>query len=194
MLYITKVENNVIWKIVQEIRKSLLTNEKEPKCNIQNTLLSNDFVKNNTLRLQGELNINSSMIMKTRKECFDWYCSEVTEPLVISVVPPKTLETAAEMFTYLNYCPPNLIISFYENLFKSASPKDIVLGIISIQKSSQNAWKESSEKIFKKTMESLKLDWYKDIQIITSRIVSNKSKNFSTQNLLSMTDENIMTI
>ena len=45
--------------------------------------------------------------------------------------------------------------SFYKDLFKTASTKDIVLALLSLFKSSQNAEKVTTIKVFEKVMESI---------------------------------------
>ena len=79
-----------------------------------------------------------------------------------------SLSTAAEMFTYLNYCPPHKLIMVYKHLFNTATPKDIVTAMASIVRASQNAAKESSLIIFSKILERFELVSEK-IQIITKR-------------------------
>ena len=68
----------------------------------------------------------------------------------------KTLETAAKIFTYLNLCPPKKLISFYEDLFNTASAKNMTLALLSILKTSKNAVKQSSAKIYKETIKAVR--------------------------------------
>ena len=90
----------------------------------------------------------------------------------------KTLKTAAYMFTYLNFCPhaPTLT-TFLRDLFYSRSAKNILLALTSIMKSSRNAEKEISTKIFMKAMEIFKLSTYSDIEVITKEKKINEFKH-----------------
>ena len=94
----------------------------------------------------------------------------------------------AEMFTYLNYCPPKLLLSFYNDLFKSASPRNIIIAITSINRKAQNSAKESSETILKRVLETLKLRKYEDIQIITRGYNKSPSLGIYKKKLLTTED------
>ena len=74
------------------------------------------------------------------------------------------------MFTYLSFCPS--LISKYSrtiaHLFKTGTPRNIIHGLRSVQKTSQNFdEKYKTVEIFSKFMESLSLEEYKDIQMMT---------------------------
>ena len=56
------------------------------------------------------------------------------------------------MYTYLNYCPPP-ILNLYKDLFKTATPKEIVLALISMMKLADNSDKTTAEKVFYKLTE-----------------------------------------
>ena len=81
-------------------------------------------------------------------------------------VSDKISKTAAEMFTYLNFCP-NKLQYFPKHLFHSGTPKEIILAMTSIMKTSQNAAKEAATEIITLTMESLGLNHFEEIQMIT---------------------------
>ena len=83
-------------------------------------------------------------------------------------VTQETLETAGKMFTYLSLCPPNTH-KFYYDLFTDESPKNIILAIISMLKTTRNANKISSDKIFLNVAEKLKINnHYRNIKDLTS--------------------------
>ena len=90
-----------------------------------------------------------------------------------------TLELAAKVFTYLSYCPPKLLI-FFDNLFKNASPKDILLALPSVQVHSVHQ-KEGLGKIFKKTMEILKLEHYKILNMLTQNDKNNTTLQYMNE-------------
>ena len=80
-------------------------------------------------------------------------------------VSDKILQTAGEMFTYLNYCPPKYLY-FVKNLIETRSPNEIIFGLISAKMTLHNL-KQSSVKVLIKVMETLGLKQYENIQIIT---------------------------
>ena len=99
---------------------------------------------------------------------------EINETVLdVENITEENLEEAVAIFTYLNYCPPNILFVF-ENLLKTASPTEIVLSLTSILKSSQNAAKASSTKVFLKILEVLNLNQYQSIEKLT-----NNGDNFS---------------
>ena len=78
----------------------------------------------------------------------------------------ETLQTAAEMFTFLNYCP-DTFESLISHIIKTGTTKEIILALTSTIKSSRKVVKKSSIKIFQKLMENLNLRTYEKIQMIT---------------------------
>ena len=88
-------------------------------------------------------------------------------------VSDETLQFAANLFTYLKYCPTK---DFYVlSIIKSESAKNILLALTSMMKTSQNAGKKSFTRIFIKAMEIFRLFIYRDIDAIT------KEKGFDDQ-------------
>ena len=88
-----------------------------------------------------KLNLNTTITSSTPKEN----------------VSAETFQTAGEIFTYLNFCPPKGLSDFLSNLIKSESPKNIALAMMSLMQTTQNAAKKSSIRIFTKTMETFQL-------------------------------------
>ena len=72
-------------------------------------------------------------------------------------VTQETLETAGKMFTYLGFCPPDTH-KFYKDLFTEETPKNIILAMISMLKTTRNANRISSEQIFLNVAEKLKIN------------------------------------
>ena len=135
-----------VWKIVKKIRKSFLSQLKDPECQDYNTLLSDSYIKDNIDVVKEKLKLK------------------------IGITPNKnvsdvTLQFSANIFTYLNYCPTK---EFYVlSIIKSESAKNIFLALTSMMKTSQNAGKQSYTKIFTKAMEIFRLFIYRDIDVIT---------------------------
>ena len=79
----------------------------------------------------------------------------------------ETLAFAGDLFTYLNSCTTE---DFYVLLvIKSESANNILLALTSMMKTSKNAGRKSSTKIFTKAMEIFRLHTYKDIDAITQK-------------------------
>ena len=128
---------NSVWEVVKAIRKNFLTefNENTQCSNVDPSLLSDNIIQNNFEKVTDKLSVTVAL-----------------DPLVN--ITNETFQTAAEMFTYLNFCPPKLFLLF-KKLFKSESPKKILLAMTSILKASQSTAKQSSGKIWAKVKEYL---------------------------------------
>ena len=50
-------EKNNVWKVVKEVRSKFLTDNLEPECNIVNTLVSEDSIKDNMEIVMSKLNL-----------------------------------------------------------------------------------------------------------------------------------------
>ena len=95
-----------IWRLTKLQRKKLLMKNSKPVYNKDNTLISDTLVKENIRNLEQCLKVSSTSGL-------------------IENVSDKTLDVAAKLFTYLNYCPPT-ILAFYKNLIKNGSVKNII--------------------------------------------------------------------
>lgn len=153
MLHMMKLNLENVWKIVRKTRLSFLSRhiEIDSVCNEEKTLLSNGNIQENMNSLFEELKLNPTSTPDTN-------------------IPSQTLQTAGQMFTYLNYCPTaipkHLLLRAY--LFQTATPKEIILALISIIKTSQNLTeKKETIEMLSKLMEILHLKQYENVQIIT---------------------------
>ena len=174
MLDSVHLDQEIVWKIVRQIRKSFLSQKTDPKCQDLNTMLSDRYIKDNidivkeNLKLKKEFSPNET-------------------------VTDETLQTAAEIFTYLNYCPPKLL-SFIKNLISTGTPKDIILGLTSAKMTLHNL-KESPTKVLIKVMESLGLNHYQNIQMLTKGKCYNKNAIFGNcGKKINSTDRDILGI
>ena len=158
MLDITKVEEDPAWKIVKKIRRSFLFEHPHADCQVHDTLLSesktllsDENIEENINRVTKELKLNTSL----------------TPDKNISF---KTLETAGEMFTYLNNCPGLIpkYLRIIAHLFQNGTSREIIIGLKSIIKTSKN-WAEKYKTIemLSKFLETLRLKEYEKVQIIT---------------------------
>ena len=86
MLVKTKLNMKNVWKIVKETRFSFLFLHLDQDCNWEKTLLSERNIQYILNNLASKLKLN--LTSNPNKNVSD-----------------KILETAAEMFTYLNFCP-----------------------------------------------------------------------------------------
>ena len=142
----TKLDLESFWNIVREIRKSFLSENTNPDCDSDNILLSDTIINDNINTVEEKLKLNTTLPQNES-------------------LSDDTLQIGFQMFTYLNYCPATLF-NFIRDIKESATPKDILLALTSIEKSSQNAIQRSSAKIFTKAMEVFKLNHYKNINTI----------------------------
>ena len=157
-----------MWKIVEERRKLLLSKDSEPECQDTNTLLTENLIQENSNYIESKIILNQNTTVQN-----------VT-------IPTGIFKSAAEIFTYLNYCPPKLYF-FMKGLLKTDSPTSIILALTSIIKSSRNAAKESSIEIFLKAMNDFKLNTYEDIESLVNG--ANDQKNFSMLSKLIESEE-----
>ena len=151
MLKRTKLNQKKIWKIVEKTRIAFLSeHHTDLSCDSNSILLSDKKILKNINSLAAELKLNTTFIPNKNAS-------------------NETLQIAAEMFTYLNYCPTafDKIFSFSKYLFETGTPKEIIFALMTLMKTSQNAAKTGTIEIFSKVMETLSLSHYKDIQIIT---------------------------
>ena len=146
-----------VWRIVKEIRKSFLSKNKEDLYCSPPDLLKSDDIKDILNNLEEKLKL------------------KLTIP--IKIIKHETLLLSAEIFIYISYCPPTKFYKFIGNLIESTFPKNILLALASIMKTSQNAAKRSSTKIFKKAMAIFKLSNYKVIDAITKEDGCNDTKS-----------------
>ena len=70
-------------------------------------------------------------------------------------------------------CLSVLIEPFSKDILQTASTRNIILAMISLNTKAQNAAKETSEVIFKKIMDKVDLNHYQNIELITQRSGSN---------------------
>ena len=139
----TKHSQEEVWKILNRTRKSFLSEDNE--CKYQ--FLSNEKVNNNIENLSKELNLT------------------VTSTTNVNVS-KKTLQTASEMFVYLNYCPDKFLL-LIQHVLKNESPKDIILAFTNLLKHPRKIIREATMTIFQKVIESFKLFHHEKIQIIS---------------------------
>ena len=77
----------------------------------------------------------------TKLTDYDYHDENITEDI---------LQAGAEMFTYLNFCPPKKLMNFYQELLLKRSTKDIILSMTNIMKTRRNAEKSTAEKLLSK--------------------------------------------
>ena len=126
MLAMSKLDENSIWKIVKDIRKSLLIQDDDQECQDYNTLLSSNAMNDNINALGKRLNINETVENLSLKD--------------------KNFTFAARIFTYINFCPSPLH-NFIKIQLKSETPANILLSLTSIMRTTaKNAEHISSAK------------------------------------------------
>ena len=168
MLDMAKVDVDYVWKIIKETRLSFLSQHLDSECQNDNTLLSDEIIQHNMNSLSEKLKLDTTSI-PNRNSSYE------------------TLQTAAEMFTYLNYSPPKLL-KIFEGLFKNSSPREILWALTSIIKVSQNAVKKSSRKILKNTLKVLNITQFEKIGNIAKGIGFSDLTDSSVLGLFSRTN------
>ena len=149
MLDMTLFDQKNIWKFVRQTRKEFLYQQPELECLNQNILLSDSKIDENVNTLAEKLKVNTT---STPKES----------------VSDEILDTAVKIFTYLNHCPPKIML-FMANLVKSTSTKGIILALTNVMKTSKYNEKELTTKVFFRLLKRLSLEHYKKIQTISKR-------------------------
>ena len=168
----TQVGHENVWKLVKEARKSLfLAKNKQMDCDFYKVLFVDNLIKFNIDSLAEKLEMNPTSVPNEN-------------------VSHKTLETAGEMFTYLNYCP-NKLESIITNVMENGTPKDIILALSIPLKALPKVERKSINKILSKVMESLKLETYKKIQMITKGICYTNDTFSRCTSKMRLTDEDI---
>ena len=136
---------NEIWAIVKKQRKDFYFSS--DACN--NSMLRFDVIEDIIDAIEQSQNISSTT---------DLY-ENVTQ---------ETFDTAGKIFTYLGLCPPDTH-KFYDDLFTEETPKNIILAMLSMLKTTRNADRISSQKIFLNVADKLKIDnHYSNINDLTS--------------------------
>ena len=145
-----------VWKIIKKIRKNLLAGNTKCNSKIFNKILEKDIKTNinnveKNLKIKPTNNINYENMTK------------------------DILQTGAEMFTYLNFCPPRKILNFYKELLFKGTNKDIILAVTNMMKTRRNAEKSASIRIWNQIDKELKHLSYKKIESVAMRKM-NKSE------------------
>ena len=173
MLEMTKLSDEDVWKIVKDLRKKFLYKHDDPKCD--GAFLFNNEVDYNTYHIKDLTNeLADKLKLNTTYETNE-------------NVSYKTLQTAAEMFLYLNYCPYKLdqshdhsldengksFWSLMNHVLKTETPKDIILALTVLQKTPIMRLKAATQKIFRRVMERINLLQFEQIQMITGNCLVN---------------------
>ena len=116
-----QLDHENIWRITKLVRNSFLDEDHKRDC-IKNIITSN-YIKENIDNFAEELKLKPS-------------------PIPNDNVSSEALEIAADIFTYLNFCPPKLIF-LIKHILEAEKPKDIILAFTSIMKTSDKKVKES---------------------------------------------------
>ena len=169
----TQVDHENVWKLVKEARKSLFLSENQQlDCHLYKVLLVDTLIKSNIDSLAEKLQLNPTSVPN-------------------ETVSHKTLETAGDMFTYLNYCP-NKLESIIVQILENGTPKDIILAFTSILNSSpKNSIKRSSRNILLNVLKNFELDTYEKIQILTKGKCYYNDTFSNCKSKMSFTDEDI---
>ena len=144
----TENDINHTWDIVKNIREKFLLEHPKYECQLADTLIADQYITENIDIIERELQVQQN----------DTIFDNITK---------EALEIGAEIYTYLNYCPPR-IIQFYKELLLKGSEKEIILVLTNIMKTRRNAEMETAESIWKKI--DLEFNFlYQNIEKITRK-------------------------
>ena len=90
----------------------------------------------------------------------------------------KELKTAAEMFLYLNMCPPTIKpwLVFYKELFQTQSPDQIILTLNRLMKGTKTAQTEHFARIAETLFTSMKIKMIPAANNTASRVGKSESE------------------
>ena len=167
-----------VWKIVNKTRKLLYKEEQD--CS---ELSRPSFIKRNNDKIEDNFNfhVNITHTMNNistkslgkcvieKKEIFYSHLEVINFFILICILfisnYTSLLETAAKMFTFLNQCPVYDYNSLFEHILKTSSPKQILIALINILKTSKNAYHKSALKIFYESLKVMNLCEFKVTEI-----------------------------
>ena len=149
-----------IWIIIKKVRKNYLSHSDDPEClEYDNKITLNDIMKNID---------KVKEYLRTKSTDYDYYDYDDYDYDSHENITEDNLQTGAEMFTYLNFCPPKLL-KFYKELLLQGSTKDIILAMTNTIKMRKNAEKSSATIFWSKIDEKLRNLKYKIIDSVTLR-------------------------
>ena len=150
------INHGLVWKIVKEVRLHYLQENASALCDPISSLLNEKDVHANTMKVGEKIGLN------------------ITDNLLENV-PESTLQTAGDMFIYLNSCPPP-ILGLYKELFENASSREIILTLRGILGTSREGEKDIAVKIWSKITNEMKMN-YKWIEKVTKEYSSDGNAN-----------------
>ena len=145
-----------IWKIIKQVRKSFLIDGDDIECRNYGYQIAKDHMKTNIDNVEENLSTKSNDSHE-----------KITEDI---------LQAGAEMFTYLNFCPPKKLIKLCKELLLQRPMKDIILAMTNIMKMRRNAEKSTATIIWSKIDEKLRYLKYRIIDSVTLRHKTHSSE------------------
>ena len=153
-----------LWIIIKKVRKDYFSHNVDTECFIQ--------IAENDIKTVID-NVEENLIKKSTE--YDSH-DNITEDI---------LQVGAEMFIYLNFCPPNKLMKFYKEVLLKQSTKDIILAMTNIIKTRRNAEKSTATRIWSKIDQKLRNLRYRVINSVTlrhfSEFVDCKNKSCSEE-------------
>ena len=140
--------DNAVWKIVKEIRIKFLIDSVEPQCNKYKTLIDLSNIDKNIKAIENKLNLETN---DERKD-------NITKDI---------LTKGAQMFTYLNFCPPKELTKYLKELLFSGEIKAIIIGLTNVIKTRRTAEKNSAMRLWMKISEKYLHMHNEDIDLFT---------------------------
>ena len=144
-------DDDKVWKIVKALRQFYHMNTTLQSCRTEDdrAILSFYEIGKNIQEIEKELKLDENIDS-------------------IRNISRSDIQTAGNMFTYLNYCPP-LIVRLYKILLKSATTREMIVAMSNIIKTSRKTEKKIAIKIWHKLMENFG-STYRKIEKITDKL------------------------
>ena len=156
MLHFEQVQQDSFWNFMREIRVMNVFTQEDIECSKDSNciLFTEKMLKKNNFMMETKLGMTSNY-------------------KILENVKKETLQLAAEMFTYLNFCPKKLdSVLMYQQIFKKASAKDILLALNSIRRKSTSFDKNIVEQVWSFVTNKLNITSYKKLKSYTNESFS----------------------
>ena len=156
MLHFEQVQQDSFWNFMREIRVMNVFTQEDIECSKDSDciLFTEKMLKKNNFMMETKLGMTSNY-------------------KILENVKKETLQLAAEMFTYLNFCPKKLdSVLMYQQIFKKATAKDILLALNSIRRKSTSFDKNIVEQVWSFVTNKLNITSYKKLKSYTNESFS----------------------
>lgn len=146
LIALTNLDINSIWTYVKEVRQNFLIDLRNYHSKCDESFANIDDIIKNTEAITSVFNITRALILNTT-QAFSW----------------QFIDYAGKVFVYLNSCPDQFLIQFYEQLATSENrsiSEMIILTLNSVKNSPSESLRKVSETLLKEMAEEAKFQYY----------------------------------